>query len=110
MSAQVYTKEKYFNNSALEEIMAERSAFEKIHVPENEKGDLGGVLEQLNLPPGVVTFVRENKRLVQGCIVAVAIIIVAWALYDSHRDKKREDGASALSVAVDIRKHAGKNR
>ncbi len=102
MSVQVYTKEKYFNNSALEEIMAERSAFEKIHVPENEKGDLGGVLEQLNLPPGVVTFVRENKRLVQGCIVAVAIIIVAWALYDSHRDKKREDGASALSVAVDI--------
>lgn len=102
MSAQVYTKETNFNNSALEATMSERSAFEKIHVPESEKADLGGVLEQLNLPPAMVTFVRENKRLVQGGIAAVAIIIVAWALYGSYRDKKIEDGASALSVAVDI--------
>ncbi len=82
--------------------MSERSAFEKIHVEESEKADLGGVLEQLNLPPSVVTFVRENKRLVQGCIAAAVIIIVSWALYDSYRDKKIENGASALSVAVDI--------
>ncbi len=82
--------------------MSERSAFDKIHVEESEKGDLGGVLEQLNLPPAVVTFVRENKRLVQICIAAVVIIVVAWALYDSYRDKKIEEGASALSAAIDI--------
>ncbi len=102
MSAQVYTTKRNDTTSTLEAIMSERSAFEKIHVPESETADLGGVLEQLNLPPAVVTFVRENKRLVQGCIAAVAIIIVAWALYDSHRDKKIEEGASALSVALDI--------
>lgn len=82
--------------------MSERSAFEKIHVEESEKGDLGGVLEQLNLPPAVVNFVRENKRLVQICIAAVIIIVVAWSLYDSYRHKKIEEGSSALSVAVDI--------
>lgn len=82
--------------------MSERSAFDKIHVEESEKGDLGGVLEQLNLPPAVVTFVRENKRLVQICIAAVVIVVVAWSLYDSYRDKKIEEGASALSVAIDI--------
>ena len=82
--------------------MSERSAFEKIHVEESEKGDLGGVLEQLNLPPAVVTFVRENIRLVQICIAAAVIIVVAWSLYDSYRDKKIEEGSSALSVAVDI--------
>jgi predicted negative regulator of RcsB-dependent stress response len=82
--------------------MSERSAFEKIHVEESETGDLGGVLEQLNLPPAVVTFVRENKRLVQICIAAVVIIVVAWSLYNSYRHKKIEEGSSALSVAVDI--------
>ena len=102
MSAQVYTKKKNYTTRTLEAIMSERSAFEKIHVPESEKADLGGVLEQLNLPPAVVTFVRENKRLVQGCIAAVVIIIVAWALYDAYREKKIEEGASALSVAVDM--------
>lgn len=82
--------------------MSERSAFEKIHVEESEKADLGGVLEQLNLPPAAVTFVRENKRLVQILIAAIVIIVVAWSLYDSYRDKKIEEGSSALSVAVDI--------
>ena len=51
--------------------MSERSAFEKIHVEESEKADLGGVLEQMNLPPAVVTFVRENKRLVQIGIATI---------------------------------------
>jgi len=82
--------------------MSERSAFEKIHVEESEKADLGGVLEQMNLPPAVVTFVRENKRLVQIGIATIVIIIVAWSLYDSYRDKKIEEGSSALSIAVDI--------
>lgn len=81
--------------------MAEKSAFEKIHVDETEKADLGGVLEQMNLPPAVVTFVRENTRLVQVCIGVIVIAVVAWSLYDSYRDKQVEAGASALSVAVD---------
>jgi len=82
--------------------MAERSAFEKIHEDESEQNDLGGVLEQLNLPPAVVTFVRENKRLVQICIAALVLIVVAWALYDSYRDKKIEEASSALSMAADV--------
>lgn len=82
--------------------MSERSAFEKIHVEESEKADLGGVLEQLNLPPAVVTFVRENKRLVQIGIATIVIIVVAWSLYHSYRGKKIEEGSSALSIAVDI--------
>jgi len=82
-------------------VMAEKSAFEKIHVDQTEKADLDGVLEQLNLPPAVITFVRENKRLVQVCIAAIVVLVVAWALYGTYRDKQVEAGASALSIAVD---------
>jgi len=81
--------------------MAERSAFDKLHIEESEKADLGGVLEQLNLPPAVVTFVRENKRLVQISIALVVICIVSWALYDSHRETKIENGYSALAMAME---------
>ena len=81
--------------------MSERSAFEKIHVEESEKADLGGVLEQLNLPPAVVTFVRENKRLVQIFIAAVVILVVAWSLYDSYRDKKlKKDHLHCLWLSI----------
>ena len=83
--------------------MSEKSsAFEKIHVDEREKNDWGGVLEQLNLPPAFITFVRENKRLVQIVIAAIVLVVVAWALYDSYQEKRIEEAASALSLAVDI--------
>ncbi len=82
--------------------MAERSAFEKIHVDESEQNDLGGVLEQLNLPPAVITFVRENKRLVQMSLAAIVAIVVSWALYDTYLEKKVEEASSALSMAADI--------
>ena len=81
--------------------MSEKSsAFDKLHVEESEKNDLGGVLEQLNLPPRAVTFVRENKRLVQVCTAVVAIIVVSWALYDSYKDKRIEEASSSLALAV----------
>lgn len=82
--------------------MSERSAFDKLHVEDSEKDDLGGVLEQLNLPPAVVTYVREHKRLVQTVIAAVVVIIVVLSLYRSYRLDKIEDAASALSVAVSL--------
>lgn len=82
--------------------MSERSAFDKLHVEDSEKDDLGGVLEQLNLPPAVVTYVREHKRLVQTGIAAVVVIIVVLSLYGSYRQDKIEEAASALSVAVSL--------
>lgn len=81
--------------------MAEGNVFDKRHIEESEKNDLGGVLEQLNLPPAVVTFVRENKRLVQIAIAAILIAVVALSLYGSYRAKKIQHGASALSLAME---------
>ena len=60
--------------------MAEGNVFDKRHVDEREKNDLGGVLEQLNLPPAVVTFVRENKRLVQLSVAVIIIVVVVFSL------------------------------
>ena len=83
--------------------MSEKSsAFEKIHVDERDKNNLDGVLEQLNLPPAFITFVRENKRLVQIVIAAIVLVVVAWALYDSYQEKRIEEAASALSRAVGV--------
>jgi len=81
--------------------MAEGNVFDKRHIDESEKNDLGGVLEQLNLPPAVVTFVRENKRLVQISIALILVAVVALSLYGSYREKRIQDGANALSLALE---------
>lgn len=80
--------------------MAEQNVFEKIHVDESEKADLGGVLEQLNLPPSVVDFVRKNQRTIYICLGVIAAVVVVWSLYGSYVEKKINESSSALSLAL----------
>lgn len=82
--------------------MADQSVFEKIHVDERDKADLGGVLEQLNLPPAVIEFVRKHKRTIYIVIGAISITVVIWALFDSYQEKKIANSSSALAVAQKI--------
>ncbi len=82
--------------------MAGESAFEKIHVDESSKADLGGVLEQLNLPPAVVEFVRKNQRTIYIVLSVIAIVVVVWSLYGSYHEKKIIESSSALSAANNL--------
>lgn len=79
--------------------MSEHSAFEKLHVEERDKADLGGVLEQLNLPPTFVQFVRKHQKIIYITIGIVAIVVIVWALYGSYAEKRRIESSSALALA-----------
>jgi len=81
--------------------MAREDIFDKEWVDERDKNNLEGLLEQMNLPPAVVTFVRDNKRAVQAAIVVVIIAVVAWSLYDTYRDNRIEKSSEALSAALE---------
>ena len=82
--------------------MAKEDIFEKEYVDEREKNNLEGLLEQLNLPPAAVKFVRENKRLVQAAAAGLVILIVGWSLYDSYRDGRIEKSSEALFAAQEL--------
>ncbi len=82
--------------------MSERSPFEKIHVDERDKADLGGVLDQLNLPPAVIDFVRRNQKSIFIIIGVVSVIVVVWALYGSYVDNRRAESSTALTVAKNL--------
>jgi predicted negative regulator of RcsB-dependent stress response len=79
--------------------MSEHSAFDKLHVDERDKADLGGVLEQLNLPPTLVAFVRKNQRAIYIGLGVITVVVVALSLYDAHIKKQRTASTSALAVA-----------
>ena len=82
--------------------MAKEDVFEKEWVDERDKNNLEGLLEQLNLPPAVVTYVRENKRLVQVAIVLLILAVVSWSLYGAYRDSRIEKSSEALSAALEL--------
>lgn len=82
--------------------MAKEDIFEKEWVDERDKNNLEGLLEQLNLPPAAVKFVRENKRLVQAVLAGLVIAVVAWALYSSYRDNQIQKSTEALFAAQEL--------
>ncbi len=82
--------------------MAKEDVFEKEWVDERDKNNLEGLLEQLNLPPAVITFVRENKRLVQIAVALLILTVVSWSLYGAYRDSRIEKSSEALSAALEL--------
>ncbi len=80
--------------------MAGESAFDKRHVEASAVSQVEGLLEHLNLPPAVISYIRKNKTMVQIAIVLIITVVVAWSLYGSYRENTIEKASSALSVAL----------
>lgn len=81
--------------------MTEPSAFDQNLVAENAYVEPSGVLDQLNLPPVFVKFVRKNKRVLQITGALVVVSVVTGSLYQSYHVARLEDGASSLSISMD---------
>lgn len=80
----------------------EKSAFDKIHIDERDKADLGGVLEQLNLPPSAVDFVRKYQKIIYLVLALIATVVIVWSLYGSYADKRLEKSSSAFATAMNL--------
>ncbi len=79
--------------------MANDNAFEKLHIEDKDKTDLAGLLEALNLPPGVVKYARRNQKTIYFVSFFIVIAVVTWSLYGSYHEKKINQSGSALSIA-----------
>jgi predicted negative regulator of RcsB-dependent stress response len=80
--------------------MADETPFNKLHIEPSAKGDLTGLLEQLNLPPNVVKSIRENLKIIYAVLVLVVVCTLSWSGYDAYRQKRINMSSSALSNAL----------
>ncbi len=71
------------------------------HASEVAYVEPSGVLDQLNLHPSVVSFIREYKRILQIIGVVIVVLVVSISLYKSNRQTKLENGASNLSISME---------
>jgi len=81
--------------------MSEESPFNLKHASEVAYVEPSGVLDQLNLHPSVVSFIRDNKRILQITGVVIVVMVVAISLYKSYRQTRLENGASSLSISME---------
>ncbi|MEN8140543.1 MAG: tetratricopeptide repeat protein [Thermodesulfobacteriota bacterium] len=87
--------------------MDESSAFTKRHIEEVTTAKQT-LLEELNLPPGVIAFLRANRVLLWAIFLAIIGGICGFRYYNYYTDNLRDNGAQALAQALDIQEEAAR--
>lgn len=59
-----------------------------------------GLLEQFNLPPKLIRFLRRNQRTIWGTIAAAVAIALAIAAFNGYKNHRVYKAAVALDVAM----------
>lgn len=80
--------------------MATESAFDKKLTAETAIDQVEGLLEHFNLPPRAIAYIRKNMRMIQIGLGIIAIGVVTWSLYGSYAERRVEEAASSLAVAI----------
>ncbi len=80
--------------------MSEQSSFNLKQASEEAYVEPSGILDQLNLSPAIVSFLRANKRILQVSAVVTVVLVVAISSYKSYRQNKLESAASSLAISM----------
>jgi predicted negative regulator of RcsB-dependent stress response len=81
--------------------MSDQSAFNQNQVAENAYVEPSGVLDQLNLSPSVVGFIRKNKRALQVGAISIAVVVITGSVYKSYHTSRLENGAASLAISME---------
>jgi predicted negative regulator of RcsB-dependent stress response len=81
--------------------MNEQSAFHKNSIDDAAAPvKTGGLLEEMNLPPQVVSFIRNNIKQLQIAGICIAVAVIGWVFINSYLEKQSDKAAYALYTAM----------
>lgn len=80
--------------------MSQQRPFNSQQIKESAELQEPGLLEQLNLPPALITFIRKNQRTVWIVVGIIALVVIVVALYDQYSTYQEKKANSALSLAL----------
>lgn len=80
--------------------MSEQNPFNRRHIEQSAAVAAPGLLDQLGLPPELISFLRKNQRTIWIVVGLVVFSITTVSLYGSYRSYRDEKAASALTEAM----------
>jgi predicted negative regulator of RcsB-dependent stress response len=80
--------------------MSAQSLFGKKNIQSKQADSPGGLLEELNLPPGVIAFFRKNARTLQVGMICGVVLVLAWVSYSYYSGIQEKKGASLLATGM----------
>jgi predicted negative regulator of RcsB-dependent stress response len=79
--------------------MTEHSVFSKKHAVTMAQ-DKRAILEELNLPPVAIDFIRANAKTIQIVIAVAVVVILGWEGYGKYTAVQRDRSADMLYQAM----------
>ena len=80
--------------------MSAQGLFSKKNIESQQPDTRTGLMEELNLPPGIISFVRKNARNLQIGLICIVVLVLAWVFYDYYTELQENKGASLLASAM----------
>ncbi len=80
--------------------MSEQSLFSKKNIQSQQPDTRTGIMEELNLPPEFISFIRKNSRNLQIGLISIVVLVLAWVFYDYYSDLQENRAASLLASAI----------
>jgi len=82
--------------------MSAKSLLSKKNIKAHKPDTHSGIMEELNLPPELIAFVRENARSLQIGLICVVVLVLGWVSYDFYAKTKESKGAALLASAMQV--------
>jgi predicted negative regulator of RcsB-dependent stress response len=79
--------------------MAEQSPFDRKNIEPPRMAHSPGLLDQLTLPPALVSFLQRHQRVIWLVLAGIVITGVSIAAYSSYRDQRAARALSAYDAA-----------
>ncbi len=80
--------------------MSAQSLFSRKNIKSQQTDTGRGLLEELNLPPALISFIRKNSRNLQICSICIVFLAVGWIFYDYYSGMQEKKGASLLASGL----------
>lgn len=80
--------------------MTNQSAFDPNHIKETALSETSGLLDELNLPPAFIAFLRKYQRILWIIIAIVATIVTGFSLYGSYQTFREKKATAAMDAAL----------
>ena len=80
--------------------MSAQSLFSKKNIQSQQTDSRRGLLEELNLPPALISFIRKHSRNLQIGLFAVIVLTLSWIFFDYYTEMQEKKGTSLLASGL----------
>ena len=82
--------------------MSAQSLFSKKNIKAHQPDTHRGIMEELNLPPEMIAFIRKNARNLQIALICIIVLVLGWIFYDYYSEAQEKKSASLLASAMQV--------